>query len=453
MAIWWPFTACKAQQKSGATEPAKPQELYDPFVEEPIASTLTIPVRITETELNRMLDQKLTGPLYEDYSYDDQGGDGLMMNLWKNGPVRVEVYSNVIKYKVPLKYWLKKKLMFGEAESDGALEIAFKTTYTMNPDWTLNTQTVTEYHTWTKAPVIKTGWGDLTIEWIANMLVNRSKAEVGAEIDKAVRENLNLRQTMMETWVSLQSPTLLDTVYNMWLKITPKAVSMTPLYTNGGAIIAKIGVECVTDVTFGKEPKFRPNNELPPLNVVENIEDEAFHLRVVTDMSFEEAERIANMSMKDYVVQAGNKSVKVEGLTLYGNGEQLIVKTLLSGDFNGNIYFKGIPTFNQEKVMIEMKDFDYDLETKNFLHRSASWLFSGTIRKTMQESMIFPLDENLWSLRQTIQTTLNHFELSKGVVARGKIETLKVEQTALTKGGLRVVLFAEGKVAVDVEGL
>jgi hypothetical protein len=453
MLFSWPFFGCKAQQKSGATEPKAPAELYDPYIETPVTSTLTVPVRITKQELYRMIDARLTGPIYEDYSYDDHGGDAMMMNLWKNGPVQVEVFSNVIKYKIPLKYWLKKKLYIGEAESEGALEIGFRTTYTLNKDWTLSTTTITEYHSWTKPPVIKTGWGDVTIEWIANMLVNRSKSEVATEIDKAVRENLNLRQSVMETWVALQSPTLMDSVYQMWLKVTPTAISMTPFYTDGEAIMAKIGVECVTDVTFGNEPRFRANHDLPDLNVVSSITDDAFQMRVITDMSFAEAERIAKMSMQGYVVEAGGKRIVVEDMHLFGNGEQMVIKTKLSGDFNGNIYFKGTPSYNADKVMIEMKDFDYDLETRNFLHRTASWLFSGPIRKKMEESMLFPLDENLWALRGSIQQTLNHYQIADGIVCRGTINTLKVDQTALTKGGFRIVLFADGKINVDVEGL
>jgi Domain of unknown function (DUF4403) len=451
--LLWPFAACKAQQKSGA-EPKAPIENYDPYVDTPVVSTITIPVQITKYELNRMFDAKLSGPLYEDYSYDDQGGDGIMMNLWKNGPVQVEVYSNVIKYKIPLKYWLKKKLFVGEAESDGAFEISFKTTYTLNQDWTINTNTTTEYHTWTKPPVIKTGWGDVTIEWIANMLLKRSKAEVALEIDKAVKENLNLRQMVLETWVSLQSPTLVSVDYQLWMKVTPQSISMTPFYTSGDAIMSKIGVECVTDVTFGAEPRFRANRELPPLQVVNYIEDDAFKMRVITDLTFAEAERLANASMKDFVMDAGNgKQVKVEGLNLWGDGDLMVVKAKLSGAFNGHIYFKGTPTFNQALNMIEMKDFDYDIETRNFLHRTASWLFSGTIRKKMEESMMFPLDENLWAMRTAIQTSLDNYQVSPGIMMQGKIDHLQVDETRLTKGSIRIVLFADGKLLVNVAGL
>ena len=111
------------------------------------------------------------------------------------------------------------------------------------------------------------------------------------------------------------------------------------------------------------------------------MHDDSFQMRVITDITYPEAERLANLSMKGYVMDAGNKQVKVEGIHLFTQGDKLIVKTKLSGAFNGNIYFKGTPVFNTLKNQIEMQDFDYDLETKNFLHRTASWLFSGTIKR------------------------------------------------------------------------
>ena len=258
-AMIWPFTACKSQK---ALEPAEPEEVYDPFLDTPVVSIITIPVRITKYELNRLIESQMSGPLYEDYSYTDQGNDELMMNLWKNGPVDVEVFSNLIKYKIPLKYWLKKKLFIGEAESEGAFELSFKTSYTLNPDWTINTNTVTEYYNWTSPPVIKTGWGDITIQWIANLLINRSKAEIASQIDESIKTNLNIGSAVKDAWIALQSPTLISQDYEMWLKVTPQSIRMTPLCSDGEAILSKIGVQCVTDVTFGEKPLFRKNNDL-----------------------------------------------------------------------------------------------------------------------------------------------------------------------------------------------
>jgi hypothetical protein len=446
----WPFTACKSQK---SLEPSAPTEHYQDHDDVPLVSTIMIPIHITKWELNKLIDTKLAGPLYEDYSYDDQGGDEMMMNLWKNGPVEVEVFSNVIKYKIPLKYWLKKKLLIGEAESEGAFEISFRTTYTLNSDWTIHTNTITEYHTWTKAPVIKTGWGDITIQWIANLLVNRSKAEISGEIDKIFKESLNLKAMVAETWLTLQSPTLISPEYQMWMKVTPQSIATTPLYSNGEAIVAKIGLNCVADVTFGEKPSFRKNQDLPNLEVAEYINDDAFQMRVLTDITYEEAERLANLTMKGYVIEAtGGKKVTVEGIHLFGNGNELVVKTKLSGAFNGNIYFTGTPVYDTLTNAITLANFNYDLETRNFLHRTANWLFSGTIKKKMQESMSFPLEENIASLRTSVQGALSNFQITQGVMLRGQLKDVKVLDTKLMQNSIRVVLFCDGKVHVDVEG-
>ena len=71
----------------------------------------------------------------------------------------------------------------------------------------------------------------------------------------------------------------------------------------------------------------------------------------------------------------------------------------------------------------------------------------------MQESMTFPLDENILALRTSIQQSLDNYQISQGVMLRGYLGQLKVDSTQLTKGSIKVILFADGKVNVDVEGL
>jgi hypothetical protein len=64
--------------------------------------------------------------------------------------------------------------------------------------------------------------------------------------------------------------------------------------------------------------------------------------------------------------------------------------------------------------------------------------------------MSFPLDENIQSIKLTVQSTLNRYELAKGVVLSGQLEELKVTDTRLTPSGIRVDVFSSGKVRVNV---
>jgi len=157
--------------------------------------------------------------------------------------------------------------------------------------------------------------------------------------------------------------------------------------------------------------------------------------------------------MVGQVFESGKNKVTVDDIQLWGNNDRVVVNSKLSGSFNGNIYFIGKPVMNVEKNRIEVTDLDFHTDTRSFLLKSASWLFSGPIKKRMREAMTFPLDENISELKKSVQQTLNYYPIQPGVVLTGTVDSITVEKTRVTASGIRVDLFSKGKLSVDVKGL
>lgn len=435
------------------TDAPKPPENYDPWQEEPLVSTLTIPISISVNDLINSLNARLSGKaLYEDLSFTDNGNDGLMLNAWKSKDITLSLSGNTLKYRVPVKLWMKKDLLITDAEAEAELALNMKTTFSIKEDWSIGTLTEVEFHEWLSKPKLKTGIGDISIETIANLALNRSKKSLSQTLDRFVSQQLTLKPYLEEAWTALQNPILLDPEYRMWVKTTPTGIAMTPITTYNEVIRAKIAVECLNDVTFGEKPTFRPNANVPNLRYIDDAPEE-FQVRVAADVPFPEAQRLAKNTMVGQVFESGNKKVKVEDIQLWGNNDKLVVNSRLSGSFNGNIYFIGRPEFNQQKNQIEVKDLDFHVDTRNFLHRSAAWLFQGTIKNQMKKAMVFPLEENIKSVKASAQQSLAHYELAPGTVLTGTLDSLTVENTKITPTSIRVNLFSKGKVNVDVKGL
>lgn len=444
---------CKSAQYTNAPQPT---EQYNTTSNDPapVPSTLSIPVSIPVDELMRSLNSRLSASaLYEDYSYDDNGHDGLMMNAWKSQDITLFFSGNTVKYRVPLKLWVKKQLPFGaEAEAEGELALNFKTTFGINPDWSLNTHTEVEWHEWLNRPVLKTGIGDVSVESIANVVLNRSKRTLSETLDRYVGQQINLRPYVQQAWEAIQQPVLLDEQYRMWSKTTPISIGLTPFTSYSNALQTTIAVECLNDVSFGEKPSFRENSVLPNLTLLNEAPD-SFQMRFATDVPFPEAERLAKNMMVGQVFESGKKKVKVEDLSLWGNNDKVVVNTLLSGSFNGRIYFIGRPEFNAEKNQIEVKDLDFHVDTRSFLMRSASWLFQGPIKKRMAASMSFPLSENIGAVKNSVQESLSNYIIQPGITLHGTLDSVAVQGTHVTPQGIRVDLFSTGKVNVDVRGL
>ena len=448
--IMFLFPFCKT---ASYTDAPKPPENYNPADEPPLISNLVIPVSISIQDLGNSLNSRLSGKaLYEDYSYADNGNDGLMLTVWKSQDITMFLSGNTLKYRLPLKLWMKKNLLVTDAEAEAELALNMKTTFSINEDWSLSTQTEVEYHEWLSKPRLKTGIGDINIESLANLALNRSKKNLSQTLDRFVSQQLTLKPYVQDVWNALQEPILLDSTYRMWVKTTPTSIGMTPVTSDWNNIKAKIAVECLNDVTFGEKPWFRENSSLPNLQHLVDAPDD-FQVRVATDVPFPEAERIAKNMMTGQVFESGKNKVKIEDIQLWGNNDRLVVNAKLSGSFNGNIYFIGKPEYNPLKNQIEVKDLDFHIDTRSFLMRSAAWLFSGTIKNQMKKAMVFPLDENIRALKASVQQTLAHYELQPGVLLTGTVDSVTVENSKVTPTSIRVNLFSKGKLNVDVKGL
>lgn len=445
------WAACKTSRPTDAPKPAEQYNTSEDLV--PVPSTLSIPLHISTDELQQSLNAQLSGkPLLEDYSYDDNGRDGLMMNAWTSDRITLFFSGNTIKYRVPLKIWAKKELIFGaSAEAEGTLALNFKTTFQLNPDWSISTHTDVEWHEWLSRPVLKTGIGDISVEAIANLILNRSKRSLSESLDAYVVQQIDIRPYVQEAWEAIQQPILLDETYRMWSKTTPLSIGITPITTYGNVLRCKIAIACLNDVSFGEKPFFRENSTLPGLQLLDEASDD-FNMRFATDIPFAEAERLAKNMMVGQVFESGKKKVKVEDLRLWGSNDKVVVNTRLSGSFNGQIYFIGRPEFNPVKNQIEIKDLDFQVDTRNLLLRSASWIFQGTIKRKMVQSMTFPLEEQLTAVKSAVQTSLLNYTIQPGVTLYGILDTVAVQDTRVTPAGIRVNLFSTGKVNVDVSG-
>jgi Domain of unknown function (DUF4403) len=443
---------CKTTKNTNAPQPA---EHYNATADPaPLPSTISIPVSISVDDILRSLNSRLSGKaLFEDYSFEDNGHDGLMMNAWKSQDITLFFAGNTVKYRVPLKLWIKKELVFGSsAEAEGELALNFKTTFNINADWSLSTQTEVEYHEWISIPILKTGIGDISMETIANLILNSSKKTLSKTLDQYVNQQINLRPYVQEAWGGIQQPMLLDGGYHMWSKTTPISIGLTQITTYNNALQTKIAVECLNNVSFGEKPIFRENSALPNLNLLTEAPDD-FKMRFATDLPFAEAERLANNIMVGQIFESGKKKVKVEDVNLWGNNDRVVVNVRLNGSFNGQIYFIGRPEFNPKKNQIEVKDLDFQVDTRNFLMRSASWIFQGTIKKKMIASMVFPLAQNITEVKSALQQTLSNYQIQPGITLYGALDSIGVQDTRVTPTGIRVNLFSTGKVYVDVKGL
>ena len=436
------FMACKTMQ------PIKPAESYSEIVENVPMSTINVPVKVQIKDIETVLNNKLNGVIYEDKDLND---DGLMIRATKSQPIRFSAEGTQFKYRVPVKVWVRKKIPLSSVDAEGEIALNFLTTYMIQPDWSVLTKTELVNHEWIKAPVLKTGLVDINIRAIANPLLNRSKKELVSSIDDQLSKQFDLRIPLRDAWNQLQNPMLISEEYRLWAKLTPASITMTPIKNVNGVLESVIGVEALTDVTFGTQPRFRPNTPLPPFKTGVTGKDD-FNVRITTEIPYNEAERMVRQFIVGETFSSGKHKVTVTNIDIYGQYNRMVINTTLTGSYKGNLYLTGVPVFNIEKNRVEMTGLDFELQTKNFLLKSAKWLFNSLLLKKLQQSLVFPLDDNITMIKNNVQNELKGYKVSNNITLHGEIATLQVEKVYLTPEFIKVDLLSNGKLDVDISG-
>lgn len=444
VSIIYILMGCKTTQ-----QPAKPLEAYNAPPVEDIISVINIPVRIALPELEKSLNTQLPSPLYEDKDIKD---DNMMIRAEKRDNIQLNFSGQNISYRVPLKLWIRYDVGITEVEANGDIALQLKTAYTIKPDWTMETTTEIESYEWLQQPRLKMVGMNLPVGFIADLVLKNSKKTLTKAIDEVVRDSFSLRNEIQKVWEQLHDPQLIAPEYNTWLLVNPQNIGMTSLVTRGDTLASTIFVETRPKVSIGEKPA-KPRTAALPAFKYSDVAQDDFTLSIGTEIPYSEAERLAKDQLVGETFSEGKRSVTVEDLELYGQGNQLIVNTKLSGSYNGNIFLSGKPIYNPKKNSIDIKDLNFTLETRNFLHKSAAWLLKGTLKNQIEKNMDFLLDYNLTELKNQLQDQLKAYKVGNNIFLTGQLNELTLQDAFLAPASIRVNVALKGRLNVQVNGL
>ncbi|MBK8490344.1 MAG: DUF4403 family protein [Saprospirales bacterium] len=413
-------------------------------------SVLEIPVRLHRVQLQDDINIQLGDTLYADNSAD---GDNLEIRALKASTIEIQISGQEIYYKVPIDLWIRKKMRLANLQGTGALVLNLKTRYQIKEDWTLETFTELVDFTWIKKPVLKTALVDIPLQFVADLVIKNSRRKLTKTIDDQVKENLDLRKEVESAWKMLQDPFLLSEEYATWMVMRPKAIYMTPFQTVVDTVESIIGLESELEVVLGDQPE-PPTLAALPLLEWRKAGAKGFSLMLQADIPYTEAERLARESMVGQRFEQGKKRyVIVEDLKLFRQDDQLAVQTTLSGSYKGNINMVGTPTYSESKNKIELEDLDVELKTRNILHKTLGWLLKGVFKNEIQKSLDYYLNYYLNTTKKTLQEEMKHAEVAPGILLKGELSRLSVDQIFLTPDAMRLWISMKGDIQVDVDGL
>lgn len=418
-------------------------------------STVHVPVSIAMSDVERQINAQVTGLIYEDNKLED---DQFMVKVWKRSNLLVTAQDSLLHFVVPLKIWAKagiSVLGFTQyKETEFEIDLRFKTSLDLDRDWSVNTHTQADGYSWVRRPTVSFVGFAIPITSMVSRLIDKNLGSITKTIDQQVRRNVDLRTPVLNAWNTLREPRLISEQYRTYLQVVPKRLLITPLRFEGRVIRATIGIEGHMLTTTGNKPVVPPAVSLPDLTVVPQVKDD-FQIGLLSEASYPEAAKLVASEFvgKSFSFSDNRYSITITSMDMYGQNDNLIIKAGLKGTIKGDIYLRGRPYYDPHDQTISLKDLEYDLDTKNVLQRSASWLLKGTFARTLQKELTIPVGSQIADMQKLLQEQLKNNQIAKGVTINGRIDEIRPDQVYLTPTALLAVVNARGRIDVKVEGL
>jgi hypothetical protein len=256
----------------------------------------------------------------------------------------------------------------------------------------------------------------------------------------------DLRPKFQQVWDQLNR---IYSLYGLgWLQINPSKIRINNLFTRNDSLSIYVGLSAKPLISFEKPQEH--------LTVVPNISDfsdrSGFNIFLDAVLNYDSLSSIVSSQLRDKRFDlTSSKYIIIKDCLLYGmDNENIVIKVSFEGSETGIFYLTGKPAFDTGTRVIELKDLDFDIRSKNTLLKTAAWLFSKRIVNELKKYSRFDLTSYISTAVTSVNQQLNK-EWMKGVQSSGKMDEIKIVNFYPLREHLVVRSNCSGTLSVKVD--
>ncbi len=463
------ITACSSQKQEA---PAPELSLADTPAEVPLSS-LALPVTISYADIEKRINKEIGQLLYEDRDFENNGIDNVKLVVKRTGNIRMTALNQYFQFTVPLEIWVEGRVksslggIFSPQQAPQLtknavfkLEVTLSSKLEPQADWSVKTQSVVNFK-WTESPVLDFGLVKLPIGGLIEKTVASQLNKLGSQIDAEAKKYLQFKPLIEKYWQELQQPIRINGSFPAVLYILPEAISLGPIQPGTAAITLQTGIQAkivMTTDTLLSRPPLRP---MPALQKGLLTEPDV-NLMLTASLSYAQLSQLAqqNIGGQTFEFEGGKHKIKLEQISISGLGTTMQARIRLKGSakaglfgkkkIDGVYYFTGTPYYDSAKQEIRIKDFDFDVKSRDLLLKSAEWLFKSNFKKQVEAQLRYPMGKELSLLKKTAESALNK-PFSPELTLSGKIVKLEPTELRLEAGQLVIYVQSTGSLSVNLK--
>ena len=442
--------------------PAPPREVTPVSLPPPIPSTIVVKANLPIGDIRTLTESKLRDYL----SKPIQGKNGAIAYAIKLDPNALTMMGGMdgtVSVIVPFQFsgWARvSKKILGQViqkreDIEGTATASLTLTPTLNSDWHITAETTSNISI-QKAEIEILGI-TISVRRILTELVREAVLPKLEDLIIRYITNIDVKTRVAGLWKKLYEPIVLNQKPSIALTIEPLEILAQQLSSDGQTLSLNFGIEAYIQANMGNVSTNSSQNTitgLPDIRFVDMLES-GYHIIAPIEMTYAAVENLAKPHVeKPHKLKGINTFV--ENLVLYGSGAQLVAGiqfSMPSLGAKGQLYLLGTPIYDATTMSVSVAQFDYALTTRSLLldiAQAAGEGFFPHLRATVEERLVFPLEDQLTTLRERLADVIAERLIGSYVVLRGTVDTITPEALYLTQTGVRIPFRLQGDLACEV---
>ncbi|GAB3696312.1 hypothetical protein GCM10027592_19250 [Spirosoma flavus] len=419
-----------------------------------MAGNLTFNIRDLEQKINKGLPTTLV----TEETFEGRKGEAWRLRVERTGPVKIRYANRRVFMSAPLQVWYSNPIGLRKSEKRKsrplcALAVNLASSIGVAGNWRLKTQSKFEEYQWIEKPTVRLLGIKVSVQNIAEKILDKRKADIEDAIDKAVYKGLRLDKEVGKIWRDMQKPLRIAKVpENIWLLPKPFSIAAAPVRGDARRITVPIQIAFRVDTRIGPMPTVDTLERLPRL-LHRNALPKAARLEVLAFIPYTDVNNVLARTLEKEKLNLMGGNLKIKSANVYGSGKKIILKTEVGGAVNGTLYFHGKPAYDTLTNTLRIKDVDFDVETKERLFATADWLLHDNLRDTIQAAMVVPLRQQVTSIPEKIETAFSKAKAGKKTALDIDTFRLVPQRIVVRPDGIQLLIKVRSKIAVKVKRL
>jgi hypothetical protein len=127
-------------------------------------------------------------------------------------------------------------------------------------------------------------------------------------------------------------------------------------------------------------------------------------------------------------------------------------KGLVGKNIKGVIYATGVPIYNAKNKTIEIKQFDFEIKTRDLLLKAGTWLLnSASFKQSIEKQLVYSIADQLNQARLSANDAVNK-KMIETVDIKGYVKNLAPGEIFVTPNAIRINIITDGNIEVNLNG-